>query len=221
MKHTLLTLTIAAQIAAGAAVAQTLENTEDVNQNMSQTNAPDLQPVAYGGDWPQTLVMAVFTRDRLAVRPAEELALQWQTLSPEDQQIINRDCADVAQLLEAQVLSDYPGEMSDGVDDVAVAGVDGTDSRMGTGANTVGTLEGEAPADVVTGSEVDGTTGLPGSTGTTGGTAVTPFTADTATDDEAPAMESGDVMVSEDNIRSEIQVTIAQMEEICAVTQSL
>ncbi|WP_322889054.1 MULTISPECIES: hypothetical protein [unclassified Yoonia] len=219
MKHTLLTMTLAAQLAGGAALAQTQGDTDDVNANQSQTNAPDLQPVAYGGDWPQTLVMAMFTQDRLTVRPAEELAMQWRTLAPADQDIIRRDCADVSQLTEAEMLSDDPGEMSDGVDDRAVAGADDTASRMGTGANTVGTLDGEAPADVVTGSPVDGTTGQTGETGTTGDTSVTPFTGDTAPQDDGPAMDSTGTMMSEDDSLNDIEISIAQMQTICTALQ--
>ncbi|WP_019956421.1 hypothetical protein [Yoonia vestfoldensis] len=189
MKHTLLTLTLTAQLAAGAALAQTAEV---LNDSTSQTNAPDLQPVAYGGDWPQTLVMAMFAQDRLTVRPAEELALQWATLEPEDQDIIRRDCADLQQLTEA--------------DDTA------------TGA---GAAQDTAPADGVTGSQVEGTTGAPGATGTTGSTAVTPFTAETAPEDAGPAMDGDDMMMSEDDPLTDVQVTIAQMEEICGATQDL
>lgn len=216
MKQTLLTMTLAAQLVASTALAQTQGDTEDVNANQSQTNAPDLQPVAYGGDWSPSLIMALFTEDRLSVRPADELAVQWGTLAPEDQQIILRDCADVAQLTEAEMLSDDPGAMSDGVDDRAVAGGEDTETRMGTGANTVGTLEGEAPADVVTGSDVAGTTGASGETGTTGDTAVTPFTADTENQDPADG-----AMMSEEPALTEIQVSISQMRDICAVAQDL
>lgn len=212
MKHVLLTITLMAPLAAGSALAQT---TGAVNETISQTNAPDLQPIAYGGDWPLTLIMAMLSDDRLTLRPADELALQWRTLAPGDQDIIRRDCADLAQLTEAEMLSDAPGQMSDGGNGRAVAGADDTAARLGTGANTRGTLDGQAPADVVTGAPVDGTTGQPGATGTSGDTAVTAFTADTARQGEGPAMDNAGTMMSQDDRVTDATISIAQMRTIC------
>lgn len=221
MKHTLLTMTLAAQIAGGAALAQTQGDTDDVNDNQSQTNAPDLQPVAYGGDWPQTLVLAMFTQDDMSVRPAEEIGQQWMTLAPEDQEFIRRDCADVLQLTEAEVLSDDPGAMTGGADTGPATDPDETESALGTGANTTGTVDGEAPADVVTGAEVEGTTGQAGETGRTGETSVTPFSGETNGQDNAPAIAEEDMMMSDAAGATEVQISIAQMRDICAATQDM
>ncbi|MFN3663963.1 hypothetical protein [Yoonia sp.] len=215
MKYSLLTLTIATQLAAGAAFAQT--TTDDINESISQTNAPDLQPVAYGGDWPETLVTPLFDDDGLTLRSADEITAAWGDLTPQDQDFIRRDCADVVQLTEAEMLSDDPGRMSE---DAATSTTPGDGSAgLGTGANTTGTFAGEAPADAVTGADVPGTTGAPGETGTTGDTSVTPFTSDTVPEEDGPAMDE-DMETTQDDVPSTISLSIAQMEDICVATQN-
>ena len=218
MKHSLLTLTIAAQLAASAAFAQT--STDDINESMSQTNAPDLQPVAYGGDWPETLVTPLFAEDGLTLRPADEITAAWGDLTPQDQDFIRRDCADVVRLTEAEMLSDDPGRMSEDAATSTGTTTGNGSAGLGTGANTTGTFAGEAPADAVTGAEVPGTTGAPGETGTTGGTSVTPFTSDTIPEEDGPAMQDDDMQTTQADVPSTVSLSIAQMEEICVATQN-
>lgn len=203
MKTIFLTLTIAAQITAGAAFAQTGGNADAVNENTSQANAPDLQPVAYGGDWPQSLVLALFEEDSQTLLSEEQIRTVWPELTPQDQDFIRRDCADVLQLTEAEMLSDE------------------TEGSLGTGANTTGTFAGEATADAVTGSDIPGTTGDSGETGTTGSTSVTPFTSDAVPEEDGPAMEGDTSSANEDNGPSTISLSVAQMETICVATQDL
>jgi hypothetical protein len=212
MKRTLLTLTLAAQFAAGASFAQT-------GDSLSEANAPDLQPVAYGGDWPQTLVLALFAQDALDVRPAEEIATQWNTLSEEDKALIRRDCQDVMQLTEAQIGTDGSDTMN---------GADGNTSPLGaddaTGAadGQSGADLGTGTADAVTGTDVPGTTGAPGETGTTGETSVTPFTADSVVGEDG-GMIDGTADTFNDDFASTtpVSVSIAQMQDICAATDGL
>ncbi|MBL4918695.1 hypothetical protein [Szabonella alba] len=73
MKPMSVSIILSAQLLAGAAVAQE-------------------GGIVFGQDWSTSLATAIFAENRESVRPANEIAMQWATLSPEDQDIIRRDC---------------------------------------------------------------------------------------------------------------------------------
>ncbi len=59
---------------------------------LAQTDGSDGQ--TFGSDWSTDLGAAIFTDDtRTTLRSADELRAQWGTLSPEDQEMVRRDCA--------------------------------------------------------------------------------------------------------------------------------
>lgn len=82
MNRTLLTLTLAAQLAAVGAFAQT---------GTATTGTAD-SPMTFGSDWSGTLGPALMGADGTTVRPAAELVSQWATLSDDDKAMIRRDC---------------------------------------------------------------------------------------------------------------------------------
>lgn len=82
MKRTFIILTLAAQLAAIPAFAQTTAATAGSGSGAG----------TYGSDWSETLRPALFTDEGTKVRDASEIASQWATLSGEDKDMIRRDC---------------------------------------------------------------------------------------------------------------------------------
>jgi hypothetical protein len=84
MTRTVLTLALAAQLAAGAVFAQTTETITDTIDEMA--------PSSFGADWSTALRGALISEDGVTIRTAADLSAQWQTLSEEDRNILIRDC---------------------------------------------------------------------------------------------------------------------------------
>lgn len=82
MKRTFIILTLATQLAAIPAFAQTTAATTGAGSGAG----------TYGSDWSETLRPALFTDEGTKVRDASEIASQWATLSDEDKDMIRRDC---------------------------------------------------------------------------------------------------------------------------------
>ena len=127
MKRTLITLSLAAQMVAFGAFAQT-----------SGTSDPAAPTATFGSDWSSTLGSAMFGEDRTTVRPATELTAQWATLSDEDKAMIQRDCLMHTQLSGGA--TDVTGAASD------AAGTTGTTE----GTATTGTSETTAESTTST-----------------------------------------------------------------------
>jgi hypothetical protein len=144
MKRNILTLAIAAQLAAFGAVAQTSD---------TGTADPGMASGSFGSDWSATLGAAIFEEDGTTVRSESELSTQWSTLSAEDQDMLRRDC------------TAYMAESGDG----AEAGTDETGSTETTTDGT-GAITGDATAsaDVATGG-ADATADAGADTGMAGG----------------------------------------------------
>lgn len=138
MKLTLLWMTMAAQLAASAAVAQTSDG---------PTGSP-MMSGSFGADWSTSLGSAMFGDDNTTVRPVSEIETQWVTLSEEDRAMIRRDCM--------AFMQDSGGSVETGADgaeatDGAGSGIDAPGST-GADANMAGT---EAPAMSDTGLAAD------------------------------------------------------------------
>lgn len=147
MKRTILTLTLAAQLAAGTAFAQ-------ATATETQTGDMGAESQTFGSDWTPTLGLALLDLDGTTVRDEAEIAAQWQTLPDEDKEMVRRDC-------------DMLTDESDAMD---TTGSDATDdSAMDTGtaddtASDTGTTDMAEPADPAT----DATPDTSADTGTAG-----------------------------------------------------
>lgn len=151
---------------------------------------PSSDPGAFGGDWSMILGSAMFDMDGRTVRSEDELLGQWGTLSEEDRDIIRRDCA----VFQEQA----GGTPSDG--SAAPTGLDSTGAGEGTPEmGAAGSATGADAAADAAGTEpalgAGGATGT-GATGTAG--------------DAGTAQPVSPIM---------IDVSMEQMEEICAVLE--
>lgn len=175
----LFTLTLAAQLVAVSAGAQTdgsagqqpaPETSAGIVPETGTGVGPGTSPGEFGGDWSMILGSAMFDMDGRTVRSKDELLGQWGTLSEEDRDIIRRDCA----VLEEQA-DETRGEGSAAPVSPDTPGSGGATPEMGAGPAT----GADAAADAA---------GTSGSTG---------------------AAQSGLPIM--------IDVSMEQMEEICAV----
>lgn len=145
MKFKIITLSLAAQLAAFGAIAQT--STTTGTEGMSST---------FGGDWTSSLGSAMFGEGGTDVRSADELTSQWATLSEEDRAMIRRDC--MAHMQQSGGAADTTGTATDGT-----APLGTTDGTGTTGTDTTGTGTGATGADTGTtgtaGTATDGTAG--------------------------------------------------------------
>lgn len=143
MKSTFLILTVAAQLAAFGASAQT---------STTATGAPGAAAsTSFGSDWSQTLGSAMFNENGTEVRPATELSTQWKSLSEEDMTMIRRDCAAYMQ---------QSGGASSTTEATGTAG--STDTTATTGAadstsSTTGSASGSASTDATMSMDVSTT----------------------------------------------------------------
>lgn len=141
MNRTIITLSIASQLLAFGAFAQTT-GTSDMASSSS-----------FGSDWSTSLGLAMFGEDGTSVRPSAELSSQWATLSEEDKAMLQRDCA--AYMQQSDGSTDATGAAI-GTTDGAAAGTNGTAEGAGT-TGTAGTS-----MDTTAGTATDTTTaGIP------------------------------------------------------------
>lgn len=82
MRRTLFSMTMAAQLAASVALAQSADG----------SSGSAILSGSFGSDWSTSLGAAMFGDDNTTVRPASEIETQWITLSEEDRAMIRRDC---------------------------------------------------------------------------------------------------------------------------------
>lgn len=166
MKRTILTLTLAAQMAAGAAFAQT-----------TTTEAPaggmDESTQTFGSDWPTTLGLALFDEDGTTVRSEAEIATQWETLSDEDQNMIRRDCEMLPDQADASGSTGATG--STDTDATGTTGTSGSAMSGTTGSADSGSV------DAMTDSPAQGATGADATAGAAAETATSDTSAGTAT----------------------------------------
>lgn len=130
MKHTFLIVAVAAQLAAGALMAQTTDSTTAGTTTGTSTTV-------FGSDWSKTMGTAMMNDDGTAARSADELATQFDTLSDTDKDMLRRDCKLYMQ--------------TSGEDEAAIA----PDATANT-TQTDGATTGNATANV----EADGTMGV-------------------------------------------------------------
>lgn len=144
MKRTFLILTLAAQLAAVPAFAQTSTATTGTADTASTSGT-------FGSDWSKTLRPAMFGEDGTKVRSETEIASQWGTLSDEDKDMIRRDCETYMK----------QSDNADGTTGAATGstgtGTDSTASSTGTstGASTGTSMDGSAPAIEVTSEQME------------------------------------------------------------------
>lgn len=142
MKRTLLTMSLVATLAAGAAFAQ--EATTETTGSGS---------AMYGSDWSQTLGSAVFSDDGTTVRPAADLTTQWQSMSEEDKTMVQRDC--MMHMQQAGAATDTTGaaastdatastDTTATTDTTASTDTTATTDTTGAAASTDSTTSGEA-----------------------------------------------------------------------------
>ena len=203
MKHTILTLTLAAQLAAGTALAQTTDA-----QAPAENMETGMTSGTFGNDWPTTLSLALLEQDGTTVRPETEIATQWETLSDADQEIIRRDC----ELLMGQsdTMNGDGTDMDTGVDDISDPADTTVDSAdVGIEAETDPALgtETEMPGDPAATTPLESEPAMPGDTGA--GT----------TEDMGAAGTDG--MMIDDTPPTVIALSEDQMEEICIATSDL
>jgi hypothetical protein len=92
MKHTFLTIALAAQLAAGGAFAQTSDTSTDTSGSSTMSGTDTSMSKTYGSDWSTTLSSALLGEDGKSVRSESELATEWENLSEDDKEMIRRDC---------------------------------------------------------------------------------------------------------------------------------
>lgn len=147
MKRTFIILTLATQLAAIPAFAQTTAATTGSGSG------------TYGSDWSETLRPALFTDEGTKVRDASEIASQWATLSDEDKDMIRRDCemheksSDSASSTTGSTAGSTAGSATGTTGSTATT----TDSTAtgSTGATTGTTTDGAMPALDVTAEQMD------------------------------------------------------------------
>lgn len=142
MKHTFLTLTMAATLATGAAFAQTAATTGATGSGMESGS--------FGSDWSSSLKEALFEDDGTTVRSASELEDQMDSLSDEDKEMVRRDCEEYEQQADA-----------------TTGGTGSTGATMGSTGSATGSTDTTTGS---TGSATGGTGATTGSTDTTSGT---------------------------------------------------
>jgi hypothetical protein len=177
MKRTFLTLTLAAQLVAVGAFAQTSPTT-------TGTTDSGVTSDTFGSEWSTALSSAFFTEGGTTIRAESELVNQWGTLSDEDKEMIRRDC-----MAYMQQSGDTTGTTG------TAAGT--TDS---TGTGTTGSTSTTTGS---TGTSTDSTATASGSAGTQSGTS----------DTTSGTSAAGTGAMTD--------VTMEQMEQICAATKDL
>lgn len=223
MKLTFLTLTMAAQLAASVAMAQTSDGTTATPGAMATSGT-------FGSDWSTSLSSAMFGEDGTTVRPDSEIEAQWATLSEEDRTMIRRDCMVFMQGAGAETEGDVSGAATT-ADTTAGSDTSGATSMGGAAAtdtdatetDTTGTAATESDGAVgTTGTDATGTADTSAAdTGTadTGGAA--PGTAESAAPgaDASGAADSG--MAGDTSVTGMMDVSAENMEAICAATTNL
>lgn len=144
MKRTLITIALAAQLAAVGAYAQTSNTTTGMTSGASS--------VTFGSDWSMALGSAMFGEDGTTVRQSTELSTQWNTLSEEDKSMIERDC--MVYMQQTGDVTGTTGAATGTTDATGTTGSSGTTGATGTTGTTTGSTTG-ATAGTATG---DGST---------------------------------------------------------------
>ncbi len=199
MKRTLLTLTLAAQVAAFGAYAQTTASTASSTTAMT-TGTSISNETTFGSDWSPTLGPAMFREGGTMIRVESDLASQWNTLSDDDKAMIRRDC----DMHEQHTTGTTMGAAS------INTGVASTTSNTRGAAGTAGTT--------IAGTDPNRTTlGTTGTTGTTDGST----TATTTGSTETAMGTTGPIVGTTDGSSPVMNVSMEQMAEICAATNSL
>lgn len=196
MTRTFLTIAMAAQLAAGAAFAQTSTTT------MGATDA-SMTSSAYGSDWSPSLSAAMFHDDRTTMRSNAEIISTWTSLSEADKTMVRRDCT--ARMNESNTTTSAAGTDAGTASGKTAAGAVGTtSSTTGTTSTTTETAPGTASGKTAAAtSGATSSTNL-ATTGTTG--AATTQSGAAAGKDAAQA----------DTV---MQVTAPQMDLICDATK--
>lgn len=208
MKLTFLTLTMAAQLAASVAMAQTSDGTTATPEVMATSGT-------FGSDWSTSLSSAMFGEDGTTVRPDSEIEAQWATLSEEDRTMIRRDCMVFMQGAGADTEGDVSGTAAT-ADTTAGSDTSGATSMDGSVATDTDATETDTTGTAATESD-----GAVGTTGTD-----TTSTADTGTSgsaapgaDATGTADSG--MAGDTSVTGMMEVSAENMESICAATTNL
>lgn len=139
MKTTFLALTIAAQLAAVAAFAQTSDGTAT---STDAATAAD----TFGSDWSTTLGTALFSEDGTTVRAGTEIMTQWETLSDEDKAQVRRDC---------MIYMQVPGDTTTGSSTSTEGSTATTDNSAATTTDTTTSATGASPMMNVTAKQME------------------------------------------------------------------
>lgn len=150
MKRTLITIALAAQLAAAGAFAQTSNTTTGMSSGAGS--------VAFGSDWSTTLGSAMFGEDGTTVRQSTELSTQWNTLSEEDKSMIQRDC-----MVYMQQTGGATGTTGAATGTTAAPATTGSSDTAGA----TGTTGVTGTTGTTTGSTADATTGTAAGDGST------------------------------------------------------
>jgi len=137
MNRTLLALTVAAQLAASAAFAQT---------DPAAGTASDLTVGNYGSDWSSSVGTALMGDDGTTIRPTTELTTQWQTLSEADKEIVRRDC-----MIHMQTTAGM---------ETSTTGATTTDTTTGMATDSTTGTATDSTATTATGTDSTASTGL-------------------------------------------------------------
>ncbi|MFN3662491.1 hypothetical protein [Yoonia sp.] len=203
MKHTILTMTLAAQLAAGTALAQTTDA-----QAPAENMETGMTSGSFGNDWPTTLSLALLEQDGTTVRPETEIATQWETLSDADQEIIRRDCELLME--QSDTMNGDGTDIDTAVDDMADTSTPAIDSGdVGIEAETDPALDTETEMSV----DPAATTPLESEPAISGDTGVG------TTEDMGAAGTDG--MMIDETPPTVIALSEEQMEEICIATSDL
>lgn len=207
MKLTFLTLTMAAQLAAGVAMAQTSDATTTTTGAASASGT-------FGSDWSTSLGSAMFGEDGNTVRSDSEIATQWATLSEEDRNMIRRDCM---VFMQGNDTASSTTDATAGTTGSATAGTDGS-VTTGTDTTAGGATGTDTTAGSTTGTDTTatGTTGTDTTAGSTTGTDTT-ATGTTGTDTTA----TGTTGTTGSAMSDMIEVSSENMQAICAATTNL
>ena len=86
MKRTLLIITMAAQLAATAPMAQTADTSTTASTAAGTTTG------TFGSDWSASMGTAMMGNDGISLRSADEITTQFDTMSDMDKDMLRRDC---------------------------------------------------------------------------------------------------------------------------------
>ncbi len=156
MKHTFLTLTLAAQLAAAGAYAQTSDETSDTSgSSMMSGSDSNMMSKNFGSDWSSQLKSAMLAEDGTDVRSESELASEWESLSEDDKDMIRRDCMMHMQRSDGETgMQSHSSDSAMGSSDMGMDS-SGTDSTSDMSSSDMVSVSGEQMQQIC-----DATSGL-------------------------------------------------------------